>query len=57
MTTNMLRCVVCGRLKPRGARWGTFVEAMNGRARPVCGAACLKRQQGERHEQPKGRPQ
>jgi hypothetical protein len=42
MTTSPLRCVVCGRLKPKGARWTTFVDAMRGHTRAICGVACLK---------------
>jgi hypothetical protein len=42
MTTSPLRCVVCGRLKPKGARWNTFVGAMRGKVPLICGVACLK---------------
>jgi hypothetical protein len=42
MTTSPLRCTVCGRLKPRGARWSTFVDAMRGGPRAICSVACLE---------------
>jgi hypothetical protein len=42
MTTSPLRCVVCGRLKPAGARWSTFVDAMRGGTRAICSVACLE---------------
>jgi hypothetical protein len=42
MATSPLRCVICGRLKPAHERWSTFVDAMRGHARALCGVACLK---------------
>jgi hypothetical protein len=42
MTTGPLRCVVCKRMKPKGARWLTFETAMRGKAPAICGVACLK---------------
>ncbi len=42
MTASPLRCVICGRLKPKGARWASFVGALAGKTPVVCGAACLK---------------
>jgi hypothetical protein len=53
MSASALRCVVCGRLKPKGARWSTFVDAMRGGTRAICGVACLKRQQAGKRDQPK----
>ena len=42
MTTSPLRCIVCDRLKPTHERWSTFVDAMRGSTRTICGVACLK---------------
>jgi hypothetical protein len=52
MTTRpTLRCVVCGRLKPANARWSTFVDAMRGHTRALCGVACLQ-VWATRHDEP-----
>jgi hypothetical protein len=40
--TSPLRCLICGRLKPKGARWSTFVDAMRGGSRAICSVACLE---------------
>jgi hypothetical protein len=42
MKAPRVRCVVCGRLKPKGAQWNTFVGAMRGKTPVICGVVCLR---------------